>query len=93
MPPEFKLFIPSTPASRGGNATTARTHENDAAGAVLETTGYTDVPQQPSGDENVMNVEIVEITGEEGNEAAEDVGVVVPPADTPQQQAVTVSSS
>ena len=90
LPPEFKLFIPSTPSSRGGNRlTTGGDNIQSSATDMLES-NEADDELVPSSDEliNEMND-----GGELDATEHENPLDSSPPEPSQQQQAVTVSSS
>jgi len=78
LPPEFKLFIPTTPSSRGGNLMTAD-NSNQSSLEMLEPSesNEPDDPTPPSAENNEMNE----------NEIADDTHM------DPSRQAFAASSS
>lgn len=81
LPPEFKLFIPTTPATRGEPIMSAGGDANQPSGETLDATESSE-PALPTPAEDE--------TGERNEEPAR---VDSPPTEPPQQHAVAVSSS
>ena len=83
LPPEFKLFIPTTPASRGGHASRGGNI------STVESNNQSSVEMPESNEANEPNGQAVHPAADEMNEQA---GVDSAPTDAPQPAATAAAS-